>query len=75
MSEIYNHSFLCTYQDIEDKNESDLCYKIQFLQAFNIDDYDSKKIEIITEKLYEELKNIDSFIKLLKKLNIKCRAK
>ena len=30
----YDSSFLCTYQHIEDPDESDLCYKMQFLQAF-----------------------------------------
>ena len=28
----YVSNFLCTYQHIEDTNDSDLCYKMQFLQ-------------------------------------------
>ena len=31
---MYKYDFLCTYQELEDENEKDLCYKLQFLQAF-----------------------------------------
>ena len=45
----YDYNFLCTYQHIEDHDESDLCYKMQFLQAFGLNsEYDSAKIDRLT---------------------------
>ena len=62
----YDYSFLCTYQHIEDAEESDLCYKMQFLQAFGLNsEYDSAKIDRLTSILYQELQEIDSFKKLI----------
>ena len=65
----YDSNFLCTYQHIEEANESDLCYKMQFLQAFGLDgEYDSEKIEKITNSLYEELKEEETFKILIDKI-------
>jgi len=65
----YDSNFLCTYQHIEDANESDLCYKMQFLQAFGLDgEYDSEQIEKITNSLYEELKEEETFKILIEKI-------
>lgn len=65
----YDSKFLCTYQHIEEANESDLCYKMQFLQAFGLDgEYDSEQIEKITNSLYEELKEEETFKILIDKI-------
>ncbi len=65
----YVSNFLCTYQHIEDTNDSDLCYKMQFLQSFGLDgEYDSEKIEKITNSLYEELKEEETFKILIDKI-------
>ena len=71
MSYHYQHDFLCTYQYLKNDDEKDICYKMQFLQAFNISDYDDNTICDITNQLYDELKDNSSFIILLKKLKIK----
>lgn len=65
----YVSNFLCTYQHIEEPNDSDLCYKMQFLQSFGLDgEYDSEKIEKITNSLYEELKEEETFKILIDKI-------
>lgn len=65
----YDSNFLCTYQHIEEVNESDLCYKMQFLQAFGLDgEYDSDKIEKISNSLYGELKEEETFKILIDKI-------
>lgn len=65
----YDSKFLCTYQHIEEPSESDLCYKMQFLQAFSLDgEYDSEQIEKITTSLYEELKEEETFKILIEKI-------
>ena len=65
----YDSNFLCTYQHIEEANESDLCYKMQFLQAFGLDgEYDSDKIEKISNSLYGELKEEETFKILIDKI-------
>lgn len=64
----YQTDFLCTYQDIEENTESNICYQLQFLQAFNMEDYDSEQIEKITVSIYEELKDDLSFKSLVQKL-------
>ena len=68
----YESGFLCTYQHIEDPDESDLCYKMQFLQAFGLtDEYDSLKIDKVTNALYRELREVDSFKNLIEKIRNK----
>lgn len=69
---MYQYNFLCTYQELEDENEKDLCYKLQFLQAFGQEyenEFNDKIITDITDKLYNELKQDSSFKILIKKLN------
>ena len=36
----YNNNFITTYKSFEEPYYSDLCYKIQLLQAFNMIKYD-----------------------------------
>tara|TARA_B100000902_G_C27313367_1_gene919764 strand:- start:3060 stop:3446 length:387 start_codon:yes stop_codon:yes gene_type:complete len=75
---IYDYSFLCTYQHMKNKETSNLCYQVQFLQAFQMAEYESEQIENVTTSLYEELKDDFSFITLVSKLkntmekNINC---
>tara|TARA_B000000557_G_C20788373_1_gene449788 strand:+ start:21 stop:401 length:381 start_codon:yes stop_codon:yes gene_type:complete len=67
----YSKDFLCTYQLIEDLEEADLLYKIQFLQAFKIDNLKLindeeifSQINFTTSQLYEKYRN-NKHIKLL----------
>ena len=67
----YNYNFLTTYRSFDEEN-SDLCYKIQLLQAFNMQKYDDFILQENMKKIYYymrenvELKNI---YELLSKTN------
>ena len=49
---MYLTDFVCTYKLHED-SETDDVYRLQFLQAFCLDNWDDEKIEKETKNLYE----------------------
>lgn len=51
--ERFNTSIVCTYNLLEDSEESDLCYKIQYLDIFGLKDYDGD----IINKVIQDLEN------------------
>jgi len=53
----YDISFICTYNLIEDDQESIICYQAQLLQALKQTVYDDDKISVITGKIYDLLKD------------------
>ena len=53
----YVSDFVCTYKFFKDNNESEFCYKIQLLEAFNCKTFDDKIINNTTEYLYEKYKD------------------
>jgi len=74
MDNKYDYDFICTYNYLNNDEEQDLCYKLQFLQAFNMSsegEFNDKKIENIINNLYLELKDNAGFIILIKKLRDK----
>ena len=60
-----NKDFACTYQLIEDYNDSFMLYKVQFLQIFNIEEYDDKLINNKVENLYSNIKDNEIIKKLI----------
>ena len=52
MSINYNSDFLITYRSFREEYYSDLCYKIQLLQAFNMVKYDEYILQENIKKLY-----------------------
>jgi len=52
MSINYNSDFLITYRSFKEEYYSDLCYKIQLLQAFNMVKYDEYILQENIKKLY-----------------------
>ena len=60
----YNPDFLTTYKSFNDDYYSNLCYKIQLLQAFNMQKYDEFILQENIKKIYylmrenEELKKM-----------------
>lgn len=52
MSKNYITDFVCTYKNIEDTNESNILFRSQYLQAFNLDFFDINVINEICEKLF-----------------------
>lgn len=66
----YCTDFLCTYQLIEDADDSDNLFRVQFLQAFNADSKDSldtifNTINITTNVLYDLYKKNEQIQNLL----------
>ena len=62
---LYFSDFICTYNLINEYQESLILYQIQFLQAFNINNFDDNKINSITEELFEKFKSNKYIIKLI----------
>lgn len=60
-----NTEFLCTYQFIKEYEESFMLYKIQFLQIFNLQEYDDNIINNKVENLYNRIKENEIIKKLL----------
>ena len=72
MENNYNINFISTYKQFEDNEDSNICYKLQLLQAFNINDYNDnedllqKKMENIY-KILRENKYLKEIFLLLEK--------
>ena len=72
----YTADFACTYHLIDDPDESDTLFRVQFLQAFNYDANNSNQpledyfntINIITTELYNSYKNNELIKKLIHKV-------
>lgn len=60
-----NIDFICTYQLLENYDESFMLYKIQFLQIFNIEEYDDNLINNKVENLYNKIKDNEIIKKLI----------
>ena len=66
---MYQTDFICTYKNIDDTNEQEDLYRIQLLQAFNIDIWDDKEVNTVTQNLFNQLSSVDG----MKEIIIKCR--
>lgn len=65
---MYNTTFRCTYHLLDDEDESDILYKIQFLQAFNLDEWEDKKIDEILTYIETQLNVNENGLKLMSKI-------
>ena len=61
---MYSSDFICTYK-LHDKDDQIHIYRIQLLQAFNMTDYDEKKLETNINTLYTEVKENQFVCELL----------
>jgi len=61
----YQIDFVCTYQLITDEEEAEILYQTQFLQAFNLEVFDDKTINSITDKLYKKFGTSELIVKLM----------
>ena len=72
----YVTDFVCTYHLIDDPDDSDDLFRLQFLQAFNYNPTNQSledcfnKISITTNELYELYKNNDLIKQLIDKIKI-----
>ena len=62
----YKTDFICTYQNIDDFYETTILYQIQFLQAFDLLEFNDNIINKITESLYEIYKENKYILKIIK---------
>ena len=60
----YKTDFICTYNLIDEYTDSFVLYQVQFLQSFGLMVFDDKKINNITNYLYEKYKS-NKYIKNL----------
>jgi len=49
---IYQHDFICTYKMVDDENDQEQLYRIQILQAFNLNYWDDDIINKIISEVY-----------------------
>jgi hypothetical protein len=61
----YDFNMICTYSKIKDFDESDILYRIQFLQLFFLKDYDDNIINNTTNLLFNYFNNNDKIKELL----------
>ena len=55
--ERFNTSIVCTYNLLKDDDESELCYKIQYLDIFGLKDYDGDIINKVIQDLENKYKD------------------
>ena len=67
----YNLDFLCTYKSFNENYDSNLCYQIQLLQAFNMSKYDEFIINNNIEKTYLYLRDNEEIKKIINILSTK----
>ena len=68
----YNSNFITTYKSFEEECYSDLCYKIQLLQAFKMDFFDEFILQENMKKIYYYMENnieLKNIYNLLSKKN------
>lgn len=66
---MYSTDFICTYnylKDDEDKDLAPMLYRIQLLNAFNMEEFDEKKLVQAQEELYKKVEQNENFIKIFK---------
>ena len=57
MENNYNTNFISTYKQFEDIEASNICYKLQLLQAFNINHYNEDDLQKKMENIYNILRD------------------
>ena len=61
----YNNELILTYKMFKKEDDSNLCYQIQLLQAFNMLKYDDYILQKNIESVYKLLKNDNNINKIL----------
>ena len=63
---MYETDFICTYKLIKEEDVSDILYKMQYLQAFNLKSWDDKEINRRAEQVYEIIWCLPQFRDMIK---------
>jgi hypothetical protein len=64
----YNTSFICTYIAVDDIEEADALYRSQFLQAFNLTEWNQDKVSKEMEDLYKIMMQCDWLMEEMRRL-------
>ena len=65
---MYDTSVTCTYQVLQDQDESNNMYQSEFLQAFGLSEYDQGAIDRDTDALYSKMKDIPGMLEILQEI-------
>lgn len=65
----YNNNFITTYKSFSQDYYKDLCYKIQVLQAFNMEKYDEFILQNNIQQLYYFLREEEKIKKIISVLS------
>jgi hypothetical protein len=71
LKDIYDFNMICTYCKIKDFYESDILYKIQFLQLFFLKNYDDKVINNTSYLLFKHFYHNNKIKELLEETSLK----
>lgn len=64
---MYQTDFLCTYKLMSDLSYQDELYKIQLLQAFDLEQWNDDKVHEIIENIYSLMKNTNEMKQIIEK--------
>jgi hypothetical protein len=65
---MYCTDFICTYQNHEDEDEQEDIYRSQFLQAFELEEWDDDIINKMVAELFNKIKEMKEFEVIFEKL-------
>ena len=65
---MYCTDFICTYQNHEDEDEQEDIYRSQFLQAFELEEWDDDIINKMVAELFDKIKEMKDFEVIFEKL-------
>ena len=66
---MYQTDFICTYKNIDDSMEQEDLYRIQLLQAFDMDTWDDDEVNAVTQNLFNQMATAGG----MKDIITKCR--
>ena len=58
---MYQADFICTYKRMDNEYDQEQLYRIQLLQAFNLNEWDDEKINATIDDLYMVLARMNEF--------------
>jgi len=64
---MYQTDFICTYKFMDDANDQEQMYRIQLLQAFDLNEWNDDHINSIIEELYANIANVSEFKEIFNK--------
>ena len=67
MASGYQTDFICTYKLMDESYEQEDLYRIQFMQAFNLEQWSDHEVNTITKDLYRQIYKNPAFLSLFEK--------